>query len=863
MATQDPESDDPFSSGGGAAAFDFAGFLRTAIKFWWIPAICLALGTGTGIFLMKSAAPEYLASSEIKVERRASTSAISLTGSPISVEGATSTEDLKTIERSFVNPMVMKRVVQEIKSAGLDGLTLGGWPVSKLDDDGVSKFLMLFCKVLLIQDTRLIQVSFTNPNAVMAQRICNMIVEQGIEYDRDQRIAAVGINIRYLKDEVKKMEENLRTSEEKLNSYTRTLRNVSIDSDMNMVAIQLKELNSRTTEAKAERLRIESDLSQIENCLNDPTKLLKIDSIQKMPSIVSLRGQIAETSNKIAKLSLRYREDNPYMKQAQSELKELQAALLSEVLAAPKKMEVALAGAKQKEDDLQKEQSLQEEKVIQVRDLSVPSNVLVRQRDADRLAYEAALKRLSEELSQARSQPVLLQVVNPAGPGVPIASKGIKLFGTSVFVGLLLGFGVIFLIMQLDSSIRTPEEAEQVLGLSVLSAIPEYPVPKDAPSPPDTGWYNCPSVTDKFSAAAEGIRSLRASLRTLEDDTAGNFVLITSAMDSDGKSFCAVNLAVAMAQAGQRTLLVDANLRRPGVEGTIFGKTGRHGLSNYLQKECGLPSLIHSTPIPNLDMVPAGTPCLFPAETLTRQGVLDFLNEARPLFDQIVVDSAALTTVSDTLSFARLFPFTCLVVRAGKTPKTSARRAVELLKRSGARVSGIVLNFAPKPLHDLVPVFESASAATHAESPAASCPACGRSFPSQTALLEQTVEVEGSTPGQVRRKCPCGCVFSPPAPNQRDESPDGDRRRKVFGEILEQLLVSGMNRDQARRQLLLTLKVWRNETSSGPRLDSSEAGQERNRLLENLISQLVISGLSPVAAREKILNAAGVWRKAP
>ena len=863
MATQDPESGDPFSSGGGAAAFDFAGFLRTSIKFWWIPVLCLVLGIGVGFFLMKNAAPEFVASSEIKVERRASTSAISLSGGPISVEGATSTEDLKTIERSFVNPMVMKRVVQEIKSAGLDGLTLGGWPLSKLNDDGIAGYLILYTKVLLIPDTRLIQVSFTNPNATMAQRICNMIVEQGIEYDRDQRISAVGVNIRYLKDEVKKMEENLRTSEEKLNSYTRTLRNVSIDSDMNMVATQLKDLNARTTEAKAERLRIESDLSQIEGCQNDPSKLLKIDSIQKMPSIISLRGQIAETSNKITKLSLRYREDNPYMRQAHSELEELQAALLSEVLAAPKKMEVALAGAKQKEEDLQREQSLQEEKVIQVRDLSVPSRVLQRQIDADRLAYEAALKRLSEELSQARSQPVLLQVVNPAAGGVPVASKGIKLFGTAVFVGLLLGFGIIFLIMQLDSSIRSSEEAEQVLGLSVLSAVPEYLAPKDPPAGSGSGWHNCPSVTDKFSAAAEGIRSLRASLKTLEDTEAGNFVLITSAVDADGKSFCAVNLAVAMAHAGQRTLLVDANLRRPGVEGAIFGNTGRHGLSNYLQKESGLPSLIHSTPVANLDMVPAGTPCLFPAETLTRQGILDFLSESRPLYDQIVVDSASLTTVSDTLSFARLFPFTCLVVRAGKTPKTSARRAVELLKRSGSRVSGIVLNFAPKPLHDLVPVFDSTAGTGHAKSQEVSCPACGRSFPSQAVLLEQTAEAEESTPGHVRRKCACGCVFSPPAPDQRDESPDGDRRRRVFGEILELLLAAGMNRDQARRQLLLTLKVWRNEISSGPRLDSSEAGQERNRLLENLISHLVSSGLSPAAAREKILGAAEVWRKAP
>ncbi len=864
MATQEPNSGDPFSGGGGAAAFDIPTFARTVLRFWWIPAACLLVGTGTGIFLVKNAKPEFIASSEIKVERRASTSAISLSGGPLAVEGATSPEDLKTIEKSFVNPMLMRRVVQEIKSAGLDGLILGGWPLSKLGDEKVAGFLMKDCSVVLIKDTRLIQVSFSNQDPIMAQRLCNMIVDQGIEYDRDQRISAVGVNIRYLKEEVKKMEENLRTSEEKLNTYTRTTRNVSINSDMNIVANQLKDLNSRSTEAKTDRLKIESDLGQIQSCQNDPEKLLKIDTIQKMPSIISLSSLIAESNNKLAKLSLRYREDNPYMRQARSDLNELQAALLAEILAAPKKVEVTLAGARKKEESLLKEQALQEEKVIQLRDLSVPSNVYQRQIEADRLAYESALKRLSEELSQARSQPVLLQVVNPAGPGVPAGSKPLKLFATSVVVGLMLGFGAVFLIMQMDSSIKSPEEAEQALGLSVLSAIPEYQLPKDAPPHrvPDSPWDNCPAITDKFSSAAEGIRSLRAALRVMEEEKAGNFVLIASAVEDEGKSFCAANLAVAMAQAGQRTLLVDADLRRPSLERIVFGNGGRNGLSNYLRKECGLPSIIHSTPLPNLDMVTSGAPCPFPAETITRQGILDFLTEAKPLYDKIVVDSAPVTLVSDTLSFARLFPFVCLLIRSGKTPKAASKRALELLKRSGAKISGVVLNFAPRPFHS--PVTEPAEFVTATLPSEISCPSCGRSYANLSACLAETSdagEPAGGEPG--KRQCACGHVFSPAMVTQRDTSGEGSSRRKVFGELVGLLQTGGMTGDQARRQLLLTLKVWRNELAVDARFHSSEAGQERNRMFQELLDRLVQAGLPLDRAREKMLQAAETWRKAP
>jgi len=868
MSTQDPDSGDLFSSGGGAAAFDFAGFLRTSLRLWWIPAAFLFLGLGAGLFLVKNAPPEFLATSEIKVERRASTSAISLSGNPLTVEGATAPEDLKTIEKSFVNPMLLKRVVQEIKSAGLDGLTLGGWSIGKLKDDAIAGYLMKDCKVLLVPDTRLIQVSFTNPDPVMAQRICNTIVEQGIEYDRDQRISAVGVNIRYLKDEVKKMEENLRTSEEKLNTYTRTLRNVSIDSTMNIVADQLKELDSRSTQAKTERLKIESDLAQIQGCQNDPEKLLKIESIQRMPSIVSLNAQIADSNNKLAKLSLRYREDNPYMRQAQSELKELQSALLAAILSAPKQVEAALTGAKKKEESLLREQASQEEKVIQVRDLSVPSRVLQRQIDADRLAYEAALKRLSEELSQARSQPVLLQIVNPAGPGVPAGSKALKFFATALVISLGLGFGLIFLIMHLDSSIKSPEEAEQFLGLSVLSAIPEHVPPKDAPThgPAGSSWENCPAMSDKFSSTAEGIRSLRAALRVIEEEEAGNFILIASATEDEGKSFCAVNLAVAMGQAGQRTLLVDADLRQPSLERIVFGNSGREGLSNYLQRECGLPSIIRSTTLSNLDIVSAGTPCPFPAETITRQGMLDFLTEAKPLYDKIVVDSAPVAIVSDTLSFARLFPFVCLVIRSGKTPKAASLRALELLKRSAARISGVVLNFAPRPFHSPLAGLEPDQPDAAAVASGISCPACGKSYASLSDCLSETSDEGGTSVGSVRnlkRKCTCGCVFVPTLSSQRDTSDEGAARRKLFGELVSLLKASGMTHEHARQQLLLTLKVWRNELSSDTRHDASAAGQERNRMFQELLKRLVQAGLTEDQASSKMLHAAETWRKAP
>lgn len=875
MAAQDFNTDDLFSPPAGGSSFDVGSFLRTAGRYWWLIVLCVGGAMAAGTAIIKLSRPEYVATAEIKVERRAPASAVAITGAPLGLEGATTTEDLKTIEKSFVSPMLMRRVVREIRDKGLDtALEVGGYRAADIPEDALIGYLMYHCRVALIPDTRLIQISYTNADPVMAQRIANIIMEQGIEHDRDQRISAAGANIRYLRDEVKKLEDNLRASEEKLNAYTRALGNVSIDNDINIVASQLRELNTRSTTAKAERLKIESDYAQIQSCLNDPNKLLTIDSIRNLPAIVALNDRIAEAKNKIAKLSQRYRPSNPFMLQAESELKELQAALIREVLQAPKTVEAALAAARRNEESILREQEAQEEKVMQVRDLAVPSRVLQRQIEADRIAYEAALKRLSEEQSQARSQPVLLQIVNPAGPGIPGGSRPLKVLAMATVAGLLLGVGGIAAITQLDSSIKSPEEAERLLGSSVLSVVPQYHWARERPAEASASevrgeWLRCPAITDQYSGTAEAIRTLRTSLRLVEKD-AGGAILVTSPLDDEGKTFCATNFAVVLAHSGQRTLLVDANLRQPAVEAIVFASGGRTGLSDYLQRDVSLASVIHSTSLANLDVVPAGGPCPFPAESLSRPRLQEFLDETRPLYDRIIIDAAAIATVSDTLAFARLVPLAVLVLRFGRTPKGTAKRSVELLRRAGAAPAGLVLNFAPAPAHgqftdlELVPPagVEPAGETSHP----AKCPSCHRTFATLQAYIDQTTPV-ASDPASgdkgsgvtLLRRCACGHEFASRSADHRDRSREGELRRKVFGDLLDHLETSGLSTEEARRSLLLTLKIWRNELRDPARLAPSEAGNRRSRMFSDMLDRLVGAGYSPDQAREKLLHAVQLW----
>lgn len=886
MSTQDSleggEGDIFGGEGGGGGGFDLWGFVAAARRYWWIIAIGAGVGLAAGLVIVRFLAPEYIATAEIKVERRAESSGISLSGMRSPFEGATTPEDLKTIERSFASPALMRRIAGKLHGPEFEGLEFDGYPAQKMDEDRIAGFLSRDCMVSLIPETRLIQISFTNGDPLMAQRVANLIVEEGIQNERDQRITATDASIRHLREEVKKFEDNLRASEEKLNTYTRTLGNVSIDSDLNLVANQLRALNERATAAKGERLRLESEYGQIQARLGKPDELIEIESIRRLPGLDTLQSQIADARGKIEKLSLRYRDASPFMQQARSELAGLEEALQREILEGPKTIEAQLQMARHEEESLLREQELQEEKVIQVRDLSVPSRVLQREIDADRQAFEAALKRLTEELSYARNQPVLLQVVNPAGYGWPIGSRPIKILGVALFGGTVLGFGVVFLLMQLDTSIKSDSEASRFLGLPVLASVPEYKTHESNrggdespfvgssgdpthPAGPHAGFFSrCPALDNAYSATAEAFRGLRASLRSKQSGESGQALLIAGVSDAEGASFCAVNLAVVFAQAGQRTLLVDANLRHSSIEESVFQSCGRTGLSEFLQKSASFAQTIHASPLPLLDIAPAGCPAPFPAETLSQERVGAFLEAARPYYDLIIVDSAPVAKYSDTLGFARLFPIICLVIGCARTPRDAARRAVDLFGQTGARMTGLIFNIAPirRGGRSQGGGEEESSVVTR---PAGlfACPACGRTYPSFGVLLAQTAPAGGGRepgPGEVLRRCSCGNEFSVRAVDGRDRTAAGEERRREFGELLERLEKTGMSPAEARQMLLLSLAIWRNEVPGDSRSDSSPAVGERTKIFADLVSRLQASGLEEDEARRRLSRIVERWR---
>ena len=252
------------------------------------------------------------------------------------------------------------------------------------------------------------------------------------------------------------------------------------------------------------------------------------------------------------------------------------------------------------------------------------------------------------------------------------------------------GIFIVIGLSALDRSVKTVDQAEETMGLAVLSAIPEIK---------DIKKYSSVLIAaeNAKSAGAEAFRSLRTSLRMLGREEDRRTFLFTSALPEEGKTFCAANYGLCLAQQGWRVLLIDGDLRRPAVERAIVGKESHGpGVTDYLTGQKKLDEIIRPSNRENFFYISAGTTAPNPAELLAQRNFDLLMDEALLSFDRVIVDSAPIHAVSDTLVMLNRIQTICLVIRACKTPAKSSVRAIQMLQKAHALPAGIVLNRLPR-----------------------------------------------------------------------------------------------------------------------------------------------------------------------
>lgn len=554
-----------------------------------------------------------------------------------------------------------------------------------------------------VPNSRLLDVTYESTNAQLAAQILNAHIKNFIEQNFQSRYEATTRASTWLTDQLNELKVRVEKSEDARIAYERQNQIWALDGDKQNVATQrLADLNRQVTDAQSERMRKQS--------LYEYAKAGDMDSVPQIRdnSIVQdLLRKRADVYAQYADSLNQYGPNFPKVQRLQSQLKELDGAADKEKKAVIVRLESEYREARQREELLGRALDQQKAEVNQMSERMVQYSILKREAEANKALYDGLLTKLKEAGISAGLRSSNIRVVDPAMvptyPARPAKTRNIVL---SFLVGLVGGIGLALLREYMDNTVKTPDDVERLARLPSLAVVPAFSQPNGDRSSKllrnvsGVGWNGHDKRIELVaqhlpkSQTSEAFRALRTALLLSQAEHPPQVILVTSALPREGKTTAAANLAVTLAQLGDRTLLIDSDLRKPGVGRLLDLGSGKYaGLSSYLAGASSLELVTIQHPaIPNLSAIPTGPLPPSPADLLSSHRLADAIAELRTKFKFIVIDSPPIMAATDAVILSVLVDGVLLVVRSGETPKEAFTRTRDLLLSVKCRMLGVVLN---------------------------------------------------------------------------------------------------------------------------------------------------------------------------
>ncbi|MFZ0808874.1 MAG: polysaccharide biosynthesis tyrosine autokinase [Candidatus Sulfotelmatobacter sp.] len=562
-------------------------------------------------------------------------------------------------------------------------------------------------RVTLYPNTRIIEVHYRSADPQIAANVVNTLMQTYVENNFKARFESTMQASDWLQKQLVDMQMKVETSQEKLVRYQKEHEILGIDDKQNIITAKLDELNKELTQAESERMDKESFYRLVES--GDPDAVASSASsaaadsagVQTASGLLdTLRGKEAELKIQIADVNTQFGPAYPKLAQLNNQLKEINSQIQAELKKMVGKVRGQYMTALQRENLLHDALERQKQEANKLNESAIEYNLLKRDAETYRQLYEGLLQKLKEAGVSAGLKANNFHIIDSARPPQsPVEPNVPRNLLFSILLGSATGIGLAFLLEGIDSTIRTTEQAQLISGLSSLGMIPlgsksarEGPNPKRLVIASSKEAVELVTQVRPQSQMAESYRALRTSLLLSNLGAPPKVIMVTSSLPQEGKTTTSINCAIVLAQKDVRVLLIDADLRRPSIHKTL-GMGPRSGLSNVLTGSTSLEqSITRSTILPNLFVLPAGTPPPNPAELLASTNMRDVLEQLREQYDHIVVDTPPSLSVTDAVVLSPRADAVVLVIRSGQTTKQALRRARDILAQVNAKVVGVLLN---------------------------------------------------------------------------------------------------------------------------------------------------------------------------
>jgi succinoglycan biosynthesis transport protein ExoP len=553
----------------------------------------------------------------------------------------------------------------------------------------------------LMRNSRMVEISFESTDPALAATVVNTLVTSYTEYNFRKKYDATRQASAWMEQQLDELKAKVEKSQQALVDYERQNAIVNVSDKENVVEERLADLSRDLTNAQNDRAQKQSLDAMVHSNESEAALLVQDDLLQR------LLERYADMDAQYVDALAQYGPKFPKVVRIQGQLKAMDSFIGGERNRLIERVHNDYVAARGREALLSAAVAQEKAEVGNLNQLLIRHNILKREFDTNQQLYDSLLQRLKDATISAGLRATNIHVIDTAAPpSSPVRPKRLLNIAIASLVGLILGVTLAFVEEGLDNSIKSAEDVQRLIAAPALAIVPAagsegnnrywrragHRANGHSGKSSINGAVALAVLKHPGSALSESYRALRTSILLSTAARPPQVLLVTSPQPNEGKSCTSLNLALTLAQRGSRVLVVDGDLRKPGIA-SHFGLGGECGLSGLLTGAHDLSAaLFQVESMPQLWVLPAGPTPPNPAELLSSPGMADTLLQLRERFDHVVVDSPPLLMVTDATVLSTLVDGVILVVESGVTVRGALVRAHSLLENAGGRVLGVVMN---------------------------------------------------------------------------------------------------------------------------------------------------------------------------
>ena len=537
-------------------------------------------------------------------------------------------------------------------------------------------------EIVPVKGTRLVEIVYSSPDPQYAALAANTLAREYVQQNLDLKLSNTTNTITWLTEEVTKQRQKIEAAERAMAEYQEGQNAMSLDDRQNIVIARLNSLNDAVTKAKTSRLQKEAAYRQLGNLKGDSADADTFPAIAHNPTIQEIKQQLADLNGEKAKLSQRYGPKHAEMERITKQIDSTSARLRAETSKLLESIANDYRSAVAEEQNLSASLEDQKRQAIDLNRKNITFSILQREAESERQVYNALLQQEKELRVVSNSRANNVQLMDDAEvPGGPFTPNHSRDWLMALVLGLAMGVAVAYTVEYMDDTVKLPDDVTRRLKLPLLGLVPAV------------GGDKLPVLTSAVPHDfGEAFRSLRTSLVFTNGSPGKRTIAVTSTQPLEGKTTTACNVAVALALGGARVMLIDADMRRPGLHRTM-GLPNEIGLSHILTGQARVREAVQRTGENNLFVMTAGHVPPNPSELLSSERMRHLLAnlEAGP-FDWVIIDTPPVLAVTDAVILAPYMSGLVFVIGAEMTRRAHAERAIQTVQGGKPNIIGAVLN---------------------------------------------------------------------------------------------------------------------------------------------------------------------------